>query len=638
MARIIPNISNKFVCIVDYKRQDLAAVISSYIAEVGQYPLLFEFPAVTSFEFERRSEDVDEHTPSMIRASEFRIFVNNMLVRVSAENLIIAGLSEEQKSYLDFLEHFNVIEINSIEEVDFHLGAFIHGKGTIYCRPDDVLKGLYASLKSNSLLQLKEDAPDIDLIREGNRGLVVIEKEKFAGTIIAINYAFSIEADIEFVESVSNDEQLSILDKFAEYGSGIVNAGDEIKAFVNDRTKHFNYNNVEFVTYFTIGIPYTFATANSLPATYVNCHLRPDFFIVNNLLFYGKLRFGGAIAFSPEFFEVEESNQVSQLLSNQSYFVKELFGEKADILNFDMNVKLFPFDIFHICSHGGEIEGCTVEQEFTDRDGVKHTIVYDQVLSFSPSLRPGLVHVQSKTYFKVFDGMIWRSPELKAKDIPQYVFADMQNAMRVTKAKDKKVGPKKKVSNSSGIQCSDGPHLSLFSTIASQSSPFIFNNTCWSWFNAAEAFIVGGANSYIGTFWNVRNQQAVDFAIAFYKSAFTMPIMDALHEAVQGIRGTPSEDIYMVWGLHFSRLYQANSAEKSRGQVFDELMRSFGGWQYNLRTATLESTRDSIGDYLFWIYKERKQTFSEKDFQLFKDKLEKMIIEKKTKGNEGLST
>ncbi|HEY6506256.1 MAG TPA: CHAT domain-containing protein [Chitinophagaceae bacterium] len=623
MARNIPNLNPKFVCIVDHKRQDLAAVISSYISEKNNYPLIFEFPTVTSANYERVNEDVDENVLSLIRAGEFVTFVNNILVRIQPiDNLIIAGLSEEQKSFLDFLKHFNVIEINNLEEVDFLISPFIVGKGKIQCRHDDLLKGLNAALRSNSTLVLNDDAQDIELKNEGDKGMILVETEPFVATIIAINYAFSIDADIAFVNRVSEDERLDIQDKFVKFGEGNKKAGDEIRALINKRISHVDFAKSEFVTYFTTGMPYSFASKNSLPSTYVNSHLRPDLFIANNLLFHGSVRFGGAVVFSPEFFKDEETELVGSLLIQKNYFVKELVGKDANILNLDMNIRQFPFDVFHICSHGGEIDGHSVEEDFTDSKGAKHNIVYEQVLSFSPSLRPGLVTVQRKDYFKRFDGYIWRSPELKAQKFPPYIFSDMQNALRHSKAKDKKVGPKKKINNSCAIQCSDGPHLAMFTTVASQSSPFIFNNTCWSWYHIAEPFLVSGANSYIGTLWNVENKAAISFASEFYKTAFSNSVMDAAHRSMKKLAGSSSEDIYVVWGLHFTKLASGKNSAISREAIFEELMRSLGVWQYNLKSTKLKSTRDSIADFLKWIYSEINSTFSLTDYELFKKKLQ----------------
>jgi hypothetical protein len=616
-------------------RQDLAAVISSYIATKNQYPLIFEFPTVSSPIYERKSEEIDENMLSVVRAGEFRTLVNNILVRISPiENLIIAGLSDDQKSYLSFLKHFNVIEIDDLENIDFLLSPFTEGKGKIECNPDNSLNGLHAALRSNSILQFKQGTPDIELKNSDGKGFVIIETEPFVATIIAINYAFSIDADIAFVNRASEDERLDILDKFAEFGAGNKYAGDEIRSLINQRLNNVDFNKSEFVTYFTTGIPYSFAIGNSLPSSYVNCHLRPDFFIVNNLIFHGAARFGGAVVFSPEFFKDEETKLISKFLSQSNYFVKELLGKEADILNLDMNVKLFAYDIFHICSHGGEVDGCTVEEEFEDRDSIKHTVVYDQLLSFSPSMRPGLIHVQQKNFFKRFDGMVWRSPELKAKNIPHYVFADMQNALHLSKAANKKTGPKKKITNSSGIQCSNGPHLAMFTTVGSHSSPFIFNNTCWSWYHVAEPFLAGGAKCYLGTFWNVENKEAVDFASTFYPLAFSHSIMDAVHQSMKSIVGSASENIYMIWGLHFTQLPHAKSMDKSREQIFEELMHASGAWQDNLRSTSLKSTRDSISDFLKWIYIESKTTFTDKDFALFRTKLEELKRKRKEKRNQ----
>lgn len=607
------------MCIVDHKRPQLAAVISSYIATPGEYPLIFEFPTVTTAYYERTEEDIDEHQLSLSRAEAFATLMNNILVRVSpVENLIIAGLSEDQISYLDFLRHFNVIQINDITEVDFALSPFLAGKGKIRCREEDFLLGLNAALRSNSILYFDHDAPEILLMNSNAPGLVIVEMEPFVSTVLGVNYAYSIGAEIVLLGQRSEEDRQYILDEFGRLGGGDRPAAEKIKQYIQPSIKEIVFAKFEFVTFFTTGLPYSFAIDNIIPSTYVHLHMDPDFFIVNNIIFHGRIRFGGAVVFSPGFFADEETQSVKEKLTGSNYFVKELLGKNADVFNFSKNIQLFPYDIFHICTHGGEVEGRTVEETFTDRDGNRHTVVYESLLTFFPSLRPGLLTVQHMTYFKFFDGMVWRSPELKAKAIPHYVFADMQNYLKDSKAVDKKIGDKKKVSNSAGIQCSDSVYLPMFQTIASHSAPFIFNNACWSWYNVAERFLAAAVRSYVGTLWNVQNHIAVAFANKFYELAFTRSIMEAVHESQAVTKGSDSENIYMVWGLHFSKLSHAKSTVVSRESVFDELMLANGMWQHNLKNTPLASTRDNIEDIIKWLFIEGRTTFTKADFESFK--------------------
>lgn len=615
----IPFIASRFVCIVDHKSPQLAAVISSYIASPGEYPLIFEFPTVTTAFYERTEEDIDEHQLSLSRGTTFATLMNNVLVRVSpVENVIIAGLSEDQLSYLYFLRHFNVITIKDISEVDFLLSPFVAEKGKIKCREENVLLGLNAALRSNSVLCFDNDAMEIALIGLHSGGLILLETEPYVSTVLGVNYAFSIGADIIFVDKSSEEDRQYVLEEFGRLGTGDLIAVDNIKQFLQPRIEGIAFPDFQFVTFFTTGLPYSFAIDNIIPSTYVHLHMDPDFFIINNILFHGKIRFGGAVVFSPGFFEDEETQSIKEKLTGSNHFVKELIGKSADVFNLSKNLQHFPYDIFHICTHGGEVEGHTVEEEFTDRDGNRHTVIYESLLTFFPSLRPGLLTVQHMQYFKYFDGLVWRSPELKAKAIPHYVFADMQNYMKESKAVDKKIGDKKKVSNSAGIQCSDRVYLPMLQTIASHSAPFIFNNACWSWYNAAERFLAAGVRSYVGTFWNIQNHIAVAFAKQFYELAFTGSVMEAIYQSLTLTKGSASENIYMVWGLHFTRLSHAKSVAASRESVYDELMLANGMWQHNLKDTPLASTRDNIEDILKWIFLESRITFTQADFESFK--------------------
>lgn len=625
MPRSIPSISAKFICIVDHQSISLAALISTYIAQYNHYPLVFEFPTVTAAKRERKDDLIDEHLLSHTRAEEAAVYIHNMMVRCGkVENVIVAGLSKEQKSYVKVHHSFNRIDIDTIQDVDFALSPFFEEKSRIKCRLDDCINGLYAALQANCTLQYSEDAPDIELKYAGREALVVIEQQPFVSSVIAVNYAFAIGGDVAYVDKIEDEDQQDLIFKFSLFGQGNKEAGAAIKLFVQERLRHISFDKATYVTYFTKGVPYAFGTGNRLPSTSIPIHLHPDLFIANNLLLQDSPIYGGAIVFSPEFFEDEETKQVSTSLQKERYFVKELTGKNADVFNFSHNITLFPYDLLHICSHGGEVDGHEVEVSFRDRDGNAHTVVYESVLSISPSLRKGKLTVGEKQYWRKFDGLVWRSPELKAKKIPHYVFADMQNALSKTLAKDKKVGPKIKVSNSNAIQCSDGPFIGLSQSLAAYGAPIIFNNTCWSWLYAAEPFLTSGARAYIGTFWNVSNDAALAFAQSVYSLGFHQPLMDAIHASLKLIEGTSSENIYVIWGMPFTRLGHCKNADLSRANVYRELVLSSGRWQDRMEKTSNERTKEDIMDNVKWLTLEQLTNFTKKDREVLAREMAEM--------------
>ncbi len=80
-------------------------------------------------------------------------------------------------------------------------------------------------------------------------------------------------------------------------------------------------------------------------------------------------------------------------------------------------LKEFPYDLFHICSHGGEVNGYSLMEQFHDRYGVSHTIEYDEVVSFASSPDSKLIPVHTKQIWRKLDGLVWGSSELKEKTL-----------------------------------------------------------------------------------------------------------------------------------------------------------------------------------------------------------------------------
>jgi hypothetical protein len=80
---------------------------------------------------------------------------------------------------------------------------------------------------------------------------------------------------------------------------------------MEERIGSIPFQKFNFATFFTTGFPYSLIIKNCIPCSYVDLNLRPDLFIMHNLLYEEKGRFAGAVVFCPEFFIDEESKLVS---------------------------------------------------------------------------------------------------------------------------------------------------------------------------------------------------------------------------------------------------------------------------------------------------------------------------------------
>jgi inorganic pyrophosphatase/exopolyphosphatase len=114
----VPLINTSFICIVNRNRSDLAAIISSYLINDNNYLPLFEFRIALVAKTEVIVEENSNNYISQVKTLEFAIKIKN-IIRTSHRNatIILAGLTENQKSYLDY-KGGNLIEIEEIDDVD----------------------------------------------------------------------------------------------------------------------------------------------------------------------------------------------------------------------------------------------------------------------------------------------------------------------------------------------------------------------------------------------------------------------------------------------------------------------------------------------------------------------------------------
>lgn len=605
----IPIINNKFICIVDHEERELAASISSYLSQPNHYLPIFAFPSVGSKNTTVNNDPfLEDYGFAKNQANLYSTYLNNVLATIGGcEYLIFAGLSEDQKTYLDFIKNSNIIEIGSINDVDFLLSPFQENREYMECKSSEVLVGLALALRKNLILKFNEFADPLAIVNDETEGIIVIEEGNYVESIVAVNYAYSVNAAIHIVPLIDDFNNSEILDLIESWKfEGRKSCGEQIQQIVVDRIGTIDFSNYKWSTFFTYGIPYSVGMKNEIPCSYVRLKSWIEFFIINSLIveanqrMINKPRFGGAVVFSPQFFEDEETNSVYSILETNNFFTKKLIGSSASIHGLDMHLKEFPFDIMHICTHGGKLLGWTAEQNFSDRFGKQHTAIYDEVFSVAKGRKTDEIRLSRKWFPKKLNGFSWNSKELHNQQYPSTLNFDMFTAIHQAKSKDKKIFNKKLIPNSCFIECTDGFHQAMVRFIASHSSPIIFNNSCWSWFDVAESFLGSGARGYIGTIWAVSNSGAFKFASEFYRTVFEKPIINSVYDSMQQLKTSKDEDIYVFWGLHFTTLATETKRLNSEIKICTQLLTSYHQWTEKLLSITDKNVIENVLELRNW--------------------------------------
>lgn len=610
-----PEINKKFFCIVNRDKPILSALVSSYVYVENFYTLMFEYSEVIAQEDNIEETVLDQYHISRSRAREFNIRLRNALnILKDCDNIVLVGLTDNQKSFLNISNEYNILEIDDSDEVNNILGPFTTRTQIVYATEDSIFEGLINALKSNALLSIGQNEVDNEVSKE-NDGLVVIENINTSSVAIAINYAFSISANVELVAppKISKNE---IRYHIEDWQNGNHQAFNDLSAIVYPSVEQIDFNNYEFSTFFTTGIPYSLILKNIIPFTHVHYNFRPDFFILNNILYEEIQAPYSAIVFSPQDFADEETNTVIKDLTLQNYYVKELIGDNATCSNIDYHIREYPFNLLHICSHGGEVGGYEVNRRFKDRYGVEHTVEFYEVVSIAPNKLEKLIPVKVKYILRTFNGFKWRSKELKAQEYSHNVYVDMHEAINDI---DKNVRiPVNLVPNSCAIKCKNFNYQGNFRHLANHNSPVIFNNSCWSWSDFAHSFLYVGARGYIGTLWNINNKIAKDSAESFYSKVFKSSISQSLYHSFKHSVNTDNENIYIYYGLHFSTFEKSLSSRISKNTVARRLFRSYKSWGRHSGQTKNPEIIENVQRIRKWIFNELRTNFFWESLQLFR--------------------
>jgi len=616
-----PKIEKRAVYIT--KEPVLGAVISSYFNEPNTYFSIFYFPELSVSYKDDISFDDDGFISNMI-GDEVRIFINNAIARLKPNYVILAGLDEKQKSFFYFLPERTKIEIDSYREVEEKL-KFLNKSfnGELQCDKTNLFDNLVKAKNTNKKLRYNENGRGEvwEEKDDSKSNIVVIEDKDDIFSVIAINYAFSVGAKV-FLTRPTNKEKVHEIQKKIYKWKKEKNENDykDIEKEVNDRIGEIDFSRYKYATFFTEGLPYGLILKNVIPMSYVWREHREDFFIFNSIFFETFTPFGSAVVFSPEEFSDEETKRVIEILKDNKFFVKELVNTNATVNNFSNYTEHYPYDILHICSHGGETDGYYLIEKFKDREGLEHTVEYEEIVGFAPVSGKELIAVHRKAIFRKFDGYQWMGPELKAQNIPKYVFEDMRKNLF-----DGRMGKEalrtrvnSPIINSCHIKCYDSIHQGEFRVLASHNSPVIFNNTCVSWYEIASFFIYGGCRGYIGTLWNIKNYTAKNAAIKFYENFLNETVLQSFFKMLKQIEYLEDSDIYIYWGLPFTKIRPLQKFGKEK--MLEELLSSSFRWFSKIKsTKSPEVKKNSIA-VLKFVAEEVMNYFGEDDIKALEQK------------------
>jgi len=603
----IPLIDQTFFCIVNSNSTVLVSISLSYIFN-GKYPLIFEFNDVTTSDDDTDLNELDIHYISRNKGRKFNIVLRNTLKLLEdVENILLIGLTEDQKSYLNFPEDFNIIEINEINDIDFLLSPYTTNTEKVKFNDKNLLSNYNYALQNKAILEYDRFSDNNFEISVGcsKKELLFVEETGFVNSLIGINYGISAEFHVIILPKLDfNKKELQNL--IFDWKQGNTNAYNQLHAIAYKNIDYKNFSEFDLAVFFTEGYPYSLILNNIIPISHVHLNLSPDFLVFNNLYYENHHKFCTSVIFSPQYFkdDEEEVNVLVKKFEEENYFQFNLIGENATASNIDYTVQTFPFNILHFCSHGGEVKGYHCKGKFIDRFGDEHEIEYYEV----PSIMPGkeeLIKVIIKNIFLKFDVLLWKSKELKALNYAHEVFVDMMNYVNDLEKKAQR-DPIDSVPNSSAISCKYFNYQAIFDIMANFHSPMlVFNNTCWSNTNIKDSFIDCGTRNYIGTLWEINTDYAKNFSENFYSNIIDdeMTLLESFHSNINVGCEDKDLDIYIFWGLNISK-FQKNTESDGRNRIQARLWHFINVYSKAIMNTTNKETKASIKSMIKYMLRE----------------------------------
>ena len=553
-----PKINTHVVCVSS--DPILASVVSSYFNHDG-YFVVFKVLDI-------------KNEPTTITgkiALEFnRAHIINRINRLNPQVVICAGLNDFQIESCG-LKDYSLITINLETEAHSILGKIVGAKNEpLDCDPKDILAGLFAANQQNRPLRISIGATTPEYKPIHGRGCLILESGNDISSICCVNLACATGGNIEFLPSVDTESVYRIKTQVENAGNNI--EGHEFASVVKEikeKISSIDFRNYVWATFLTEGIPYSLVLDDTLPTTLLLRSPAPMTIFDTLIDEQDDQRFYSGVIFTVPIGKNSatgnsESPDIARILQKNGYYTLVLDNEKATKKNFSNVVPLIPYDLLHIGTHGGGSEGEYNKTEIVDRNGKKHAFEYytvhdvELVEENGPDGKKKAAVVEMIVPIS-FDGYKWMSKELEekcSKDETQAVESLINHEVPINKTT---VPYKSRIPHSRIVECYDNIHQGQFNFLASQTSPFVYNNSCCSWFDLGTSFVGIGAKGYMGTLWNIGDSTAIECARVFYESALDgASLMECCRLLNTSITDGKYKNIYILWGLPWLKIEPAH--------------------------------------------------------------------------------
>ncbi len=562
---IISNICPKAILISN--NYELSAEISSLFNNPNEYFTILEEP-----------RDWDILTDNQVT------IVSNAIAYIRPEYTILCDISEKIEKLIiaRFPSKESLIIIKNRQDIEEKIiKRFKLSLEPYYCNPNELALWLiYAKSKQKHLIPKEKESIKFkeSYVKWKSTKIVLFEQNNDVLDIISANYAFAEEDTLASIASFTRKQVENISQNIkATWNNETLKEKAKLDKFKNIKSQikarlpiKINFKSYHTALFITEGIPYSFALDNIIPIA----HLLRNFLWLAFINSYINTReilpiSGNAVLFSTkDFNNWDEMDSVEHQLKNKNYTLQRLYWKYATISNFNNYVSFLPYDILHIWTHWWDLSWCNILEEFTDDKWEKHTIEYNEIRIIENPLALNNTKPDTEIPVSIFHSFIeydW----VKWDNIKEsnWLKHRMRNVHRgeysLKNRRILKSEPTNDIDNSQSIMCFDWPNMCAFHSIANHRRPFIFNNSCSSFYDLSSKFSYAWARWYIWTLWNVEEDVAKEVSEDFYQNINSMTLYWAIRHAQRIIKKPTQKNIYIYFWTDLDCIFKVEEFHKA---------------------------------------------------------------------------
>ena len=517
-----------------------AAVLSSCFSEERTYFPVFSLPRMTRPDWE--------------------VEVNKRAISINRIHLDILFCKAEDYAILAPLRNRINIDLVPIESYRDINKFFSHRftDSPLKVSYENYLSGFIKAREEKRILEItKENSsylPLQHLRKPKSDTVVILERINKTTDISAINYSFAKGYDLQLLDQIPEsvvkeiEELFASLNRDEESWERIYQKLYQIcQEYVNFEWIEENYKQVQFVvSEMPIGL-----FIESIPVAHLS-HLQSDLRFVDEWYYLDRHKRDSQFVPSVLFVDTESEDLTTEIpeicdeLTEYKYWSFHLNGKFASRVNFSIYSEFFPYDLLFVTGHGTSPDCREVVYRFQAREGKNHTMRFLEYFQIGRK-RGEKYEVETKLYPLQVDGIDWENKEALEKAGVSHLFREflIQQHMSLAEViESNQIDPK----SIEGLLLYDGIFIGWINMFAGQNNPIVILNSCGSLIEMRGLVGFAGTRALIGTMWSVYDDDAYNFATAFFSEIPNHSVANAFHKARSKVETTFSRLSYVHFG------------------------------------------------------------------------------------------